>query len=69
MRTTVIPSQLVACPTCARQPTECCVDDDGREIGYTHAKRIEAARLISAELERGQNVLITDDSILETGLV
>lgn len=42
-----VPSNLVACPTCASQPGEFCRDDSGKPLSYVHAARVEAAFFIS----------------------
>ena len=70
-----IPSNLVACPRCAAQPGEFCVErrdhplDDPVPVAFVHAERVEAAQFISGELDKGNNVAITDEAILGTGLV
>jgi hypothetical protein len=64
-----IPSQLVACPECAQQPGEPCVDSDRAPLAYVHAARVDAAAFISGALDEGKSVAITDESILDTGLV
>lgn len=64
-----IPVLLVACPACAQQPHEACVDEVLRPLSYVHGARIEEAVRITAELNAGRNVAITDQAIERTGLV
>jgi hypothetical protein len=44
------------------------VDPDGAVLAYIHSERVEAASFISGE-SSGKTVEITDESILDTGLV
>lgn len=55
-----------ACPRCARQPNEPCRDDDGVEMAYFHAERVEVA---SEGQGRSETVPLTEDLIEGTGLV
>lgn len=61
---------LVACPACAQQPHEGCVDlETWRPMETVHEERRRQAAAIHAALSAGDNVMITDAQLLRTGLV